>query len=169
MEHRSGRTGGEVSADELPQRPNIHYLGRKEYQDLPQYLAGWDVALMPFAINEATRFISPTKTPEYLAAGKPVVSTPITDVVREYGNLRCVSIAHTASSFVACCERAVSLTGSKGCLEEADKALARLSWDNTFAQMNALIEQALKRRAAVATTSYIAETKRQEHELRTEP
>ena len=70
----------------LPQAGNIHYLQGKSYQDLPSYLAHWDVALLPFALNEATRFISPTKTPEYLAAGKPVVSTPIRDVISGYGN-----------------------------------------------------------------------------------
>ena len=73
------------SMDELPRRPNLHYLGGKSYAELPAYVANWDVALMPFALNEATRFISPTKTPEYLAAGRPVVSTPIVDVVRQYG------------------------------------------------------------------------------------
>ncbi|TFZ33909.1 glycosyltransferase family 1 protein, partial [Pseudomonas syringae] len=76
-----------ISRDDLPRAPNIHYLGQKRYTELPAYLSGWDVALMPFALNEATKFISPTKTPEYLAAGRPVVSTPITDVVRLYGDV----------------------------------------------------------------------------------
>ena len=76
-----------ISDDDLPKRPNIHYLGGKTYAELPAYLSGWDVALMPFAMNESTEFISPTKTPEYLAGGKPVVSTPIKDVVRHYGQL----------------------------------------------------------------------------------
>ncbi len=71
----------------LPRRPNIHWLGMKSYADLPRYFAGWNVALMPFADNESTRYISPTKTPEYLAAGLPVVSTPVKDVVRQYGKL----------------------------------------------------------------------------------
>ena len=75
-----------IDPAELPQRDNIHYLGGKTYDELPQYLSGWDVAIMPFALNESTRFISPTKTPEYLAGGCPVVSTPITDVVRTYGD-----------------------------------------------------------------------------------
>jgi glycosyltransferase involved in cell wall biosynthesis len=79
----------------LPHRPNIHYLGSKQYEELPRYVAGWDVALLPFARNEATRFISPTKTLEYLAAGKPVVSTPINDVVRSYGENGLVRIAAT--------------------------------------------------------------------------
>src|SRR5690606_29468084 len=72
----------------LPQRDNIHYLGGKTYDELPQYLAGWDVAIMPFALNESTRFISPTKTHEYLAGGRTVVSTPITDRVRTDSEIR---------------------------------------------------------------------------------
>ena len=88
----------------LPQAPNLHWLGQKSYDQLPAYLAGWDVALMPFAMNEATRYISPTKTPEYLAAGCPVVSTPVRDVVRHYGDLAAVrmedpevfAVMHTA-------------------------------------------------------------------------
>ena len=77
-----------ISDEDLPKRPNIHYLGGKTYEQLPCYLSGWDVALMPFAMNESTQFISPTKTPEYLAGGRPVVSTPVKDVVRHYGELR---------------------------------------------------------------------------------
>ncbi len=82
-----------INPDDLPRRPNIHYLGQKTYDELPAYLAGWDVALMPFALNEATRFISPTKTLEYLAAGKPIVSTAIRDVVTPYGEKSLVRIA----------------------------------------------------------------------------
>ena len=85
-----------IDPDSLPQRPNIHYLGKKGYDQLPGYLAGWDVALLPFARNEATRFISPTKTPEYLAAGKPVVSTSIRDVVTPYGEQGLAYIADDA-------------------------------------------------------------------------
>ena len=94
----------------LPHAENIHYLGRKEYAELPACLAGWDVALMPFAINEATRFISPTKTPEYLSAGRPVVSTPVADVVRHYGDVEGVLIAEDAEAFVDACERALALS-----------------------------------------------------------
>src|SRR3546814_1453997 len=90
----------------LPQRSNIAWLGGKSYEELPAYLSGWDVALMPFAINEATRFISPTKTPEYLAGGCPVVSTPITDVIRHYGDMEAVRIADTADAFIAACDEA---------------------------------------------------------------
>ncbi|HEU4405047.1 MAG TPA: glycosyltransferase family 1 protein, partial [Polyangiaceae bacterium] len=95
--------GPVVKIDEaaLPRRPNLHYLGPKGYPELPRYIAGWDVALMPFAQNESTRFISPTKTPEYLAAGRPVVSTPIRDVVRPYGAEGLVRIADGVGAFVA--------------------------------------------------------------------
>ena len=86
----------------LPRHANIHYLGGKTYKELPAYLAGWDVAILPFAHNESTRFISPTKTPEYLAAGKPVVSTSITDVVRPYGIQKMVRIADDAPGICEC-------------------------------------------------------------------
>ena len=99
-----------IATEDLPKRPNIHYLGGKTYGQLPAYLSGWDVALMPFAMNESTQFISPTKTPEYLAGGKPVVSTPIRDVVRHYGELEGVKIASTPEEFVAACEEALELS-----------------------------------------------------------
>src|SRR5579871_3932480 len=91
----------------LPRNPNIHYLGARDYKELPKYLAGWDAAMLPFARNESTRFISPTKTPEYLAAGKPSVSTSIRDVVRPYGEMGLVEIADSANDFVAALERAL--------------------------------------------------------------
>ncbi|WP_235528203.1 UDP-galactopyranose mutase [Sphingomonas sp. Leaf231] len=131
-----------VKIDEatLPRRANIHYLGGRSYTALPDYMAGWNVALMPFAINEATRFISPTKTPEYLAAGCPVVSTPITDVVRHYGDLPGVSIADTAEEFVVACEEALKMRAAGDAWrEEADTQLARGSWRSTTLEMAALI------------------------------
>ena len=129
-----------IDQHELPRRSNIHYLGARPYAALPDYMAGWDVALMPFAINEATRFISPTKTPEYLAAGCPVVSTPITDVVRHYGSLKAIAIAGTAEAFVAACERALSMrAGDTVWRDEADAQLALGSWGGTALEMEALI------------------------------
>lgn len=136
----------------LPQRPNIAYLGGKSYGELPGYLAGWDVALMPFAINESTRFISPTKTPEYLAGGRPVVSTPITDVVRHYGALPGVRIAADPVAFVAACAAAlVDAKAPETWLPQVDQALAKLSWDETFGAMKARIAAAIKRRALQAS------------------
>ncbi len=130
-----------ISEEDLPRRPNIHYLGSKSYEQLPAYLSGWDVALMPFAMNESTQFISPTKTPEYLAGGKPVVSTPIRDVVRHYGQLEGVKIASTPEEFVAACEEALELSRNPegGWLAEADLMLSASSWDTTQARMAALI------------------------------
>lgn len=130
-----------ISEDDLPRRHNIHYLGGKSYDELPAYLGNWDVAMMPFAINEATRFISPTKTPEYLAAGKPVVSTPIKDVKRHYERLSGVMIAGTAEQFVEAGDRALGLVRGEGgdWLAEVDLALADMSWDTTQARMAALL------------------------------
>ena len=131
----------------LPRATNIHYLGGKHYDALPAYLAGWRVALLPFAINEATRFISPTKTPEYLAAGRPVVSTPIVDVVRHYGTMPGVAIADSPEGFVAACADALALEPAAW-QARADARLAAQSWDDTFGRMRALLGEALDRRVA---------------------
>ncbi|MXP00586.1 UDP-galactopyranose mutase [Altererythrobacter xixiisoli] len=133
-----------IDPSELPERPNIAYLGGKTYDQLPAYAGGWDVALMPFAINAATRYISPTKTPEYLAAGLPVVSTPIADVVRHYGHLSAVMIADTAEGFVAACERALAIQRDSATThwrQEADAALAGQSWLAVGSAMRALIDE----------------------------
>jgi UDP-galactopyranose mutase len=134
-----------IAPEDLPQRPNICYLGPKTYEQLPSYLSGWDVALMPFAMNESTMFISPTKTPEYLAGGKPVVSTPIRDVVRHYGQLQGVKIASTPEEFVAACEEALELSRNpeSGWLAEADVTLSATSWDTTQARIAGLIAELL--------------------------
>ena len=139
-----------IGEHELPRRPNIHYLGSQPYTALPDHMSGWDVALMPFAINEATRFISPTKTPEYLAAGCPVVSTPITDVVRHYGSLSAVQIADSPDAFITACEAAMQLrTGDEAWLEEADAVLARTSWNSTAFEMAALISAEIAARGRI--------------------
>ncbi|CAN5881891.1 glycosyltransferase family 1 protein [soil metagenome] len=139
-----------ISDEDLPRRENIHYLGGKSYQDLPAFLADWDVAIMPFAINESTRFISPTKTPEYLAAGKPVVSTPIRDVVRPYGEMNLVHIASTAEEFVAAGEKALQENDAKKLLE-IDEFLAQMSWDKTWQQMNGLIDEVVRKQVKSST------------------
>ncbi|WP_247599446.1 UDP-galactopyranose mutase [Sphingomonas sp. PAMC26645] len=127
----------------LPRRANIHWLGGRSYNELPAYLSGWDVALMPFAINAATRFISPTKTPEYLAGGLPVVSTPIVDVIRHYGDAAAVSIASEAPAFVAACEAALALPRDGAWRDEADRLLATQSWDRTQTAMATEIDRVL--------------------------
>jgi UDP-galactopyranose mutase len=130
----------------LPRRPNLHFLGGKLYTELPAYLSGWDVAMLPFARNESTRFISPTKTPEYLAAGKPVVSTSIRDVVRPYGEQGLVRIADTPEDFVRACEAAMTEDRSAW-LPRVDAHLATMSWDTTWGRMKALLDAATVRRA----------------------
>lgn len=140
-----------ISPDDLPQRQNIHYLGKKSYQELPAYLAGWDVALLPFALNESTRFISPTKTPEYLAAGKPVISTSILDVVRPYGELGLVQIADTVEQFVRAVETALAENPAAR-IRRSDAYLAHMSWDRTWAQMNKLIEEVLLAKSKEVTS-----------------
>jgi len=142
-----------IHEDELPVAANIHYLGAKKYADLPRYISGWDVALMPFAKNESTQFISPTKTPEYLAAGKPVVSTSIRDVVRPYKSLGLVSIADTVEDFVAACEQALS-TSPIQILRKADAFLADLSWDKTWSQMADHIEEAIQGKNPITLTRF---------------
>lgn len=129
-----------ISHESLPRRANIHYLGKKPYAELPSYIAGWDVAIMPFARNDATRFISPTKTPEYLAAGRPVISTSIRDVVRPYGLAGLVSIADETEPFVAIVERELQRSDRAHWLARVDACLASNSWDSTWARMHALIE-----------------------------
>jgi UDP-galactopyranose mutase len=132
----------------LPRAANIHYLGQKAYADLPRYMAGWQVALLPFARNEATRYISPTKTPEYLAAGRQVVSTSIRDVVRPYGEEGLVHIADTPEAFVEAARRAMEdRSGAFRRLEKADAFLAASSWDKTWKSMRDRISQALRDRA----------------------
>jgi UDP-galactopyranose mutase len=130
----------------LPQRSNIFYLGSKSYAELPAYLAGWDVAMVSFALNASTRFISPTKTPEYLAAGKPVISTPITDVVNTYGRPGLVHIVRDADEFIAAGTKLLSCKNDKQWLRQVDKFLAHDSWDRTVGQMHHLIDQALARK-----------------------
>jgi glycosyltransferase involved in cell wall biosynthesis len=145
-----------IGEDELPRAANIHYLGGKTYEQLPAYLSGWDVALMPFAMNESTQFISPTKTPEYLAGGKPVVSTPVRDVVRSYGHLEGVQIAHDADGFVRCCDKALEQSREGGdWLAEADLILSATSWETTQARMSGLIAEALGERLGTGTPALL--------------
>lgn len=138
-----------INPADLPQQKNIHYLGGKSYAELPGYLAGWDVAMMPFALNESTRFISPTKTPEYLAAGKPVISTSIRDVIRPYGELGLVRIADTAEQFVKAAEAAMA-EDAKERIRQADAFLSRLSWDRTWGQMSMKIDEAIAAKGNVS-------------------
>jgi UDP-galactopyranose mutase len=133
----------------LPRRDNIHYLGAKAYADLPRYLAGWDAALLPFARNEATRFISPTKTPEYLAAGRAVVSTSIRDVVQPYGSAGLVRIADAPDDFVTAVAGALADDRALH-VARCDRFLSDMSWDGTWAAMAALVDAVVAAEQPVA-------------------
>jgi UDP-galactopyranose mutase len=128
----------------LPEKENVHYLGGRDYKDLPLYLSGWDVAILPFALNESTKYISPTKTPEYLAGGKPVISTSITDVVTPYGKQGLVHIADTAEGFIAEAENIFNDKNKKEWLKKVDAFLATNSWNETWHNMSELIDEALE-------------------------
>ena len=138
-----------IDPESLPRRENIHYLGMRSYDELPAYMAEWDVAMMPFARNSATRFISPTKTPEYLAAGLPVVSTSILDVVRQYGSAGLVAIADEPGDFAAALDAAVETRSDPGRLRAVDAALAQSTWESVWERM-ASLERARIRVAAPA-------------------
>jgi UDP-galactopyranose mutase len=136
----------------LPNLKNIHYLGMKQYRELPAYLSGWDIAMMPFALNEATRFISPTKTPEYLAGGKPVITTSIKDVIHTYGDKKMVQVADTPEDFIRAAECFLSNRDKTGWIAETDALLADMSWDGTAQSIAALMEQGLAEKAEVQKT-----------------
>jgi glycosyltransferase involved in cell wall biosynthesis len=125
----------------LPRRANLHWMGQRRYDELPAFLAGWDVCLMPFALNASTRFISPTKTLEYLAAGKPVVSTAVRDVAQQYAAV--VPIAASAGEFVAACEAILARDDAARARFQAAAAavVADTSWDRTAAAMQALLRR----------------------------
>lgn len=122
----------------LPQAVNIHYLGQKSYRELPQYIAGWDAAMMPFALTDRTRFVSPTNTPEFLAAGLPVVATALEDIMSPYGEEQLVRIAHTASEFASGIENAMKDRRNLKWQVKVDSFLAEISWDQTWQKMAAL-------------------------------
>ena len=138
-----------INPSSLPQASNIHYLGSKRYEELPNYLSGWDMATCLFALNESTKYISPTKTPEYLAGGKPVISTNIKDVAETYGKNELVYIAETAQEFIECAEKELAIKDKTQWLEKVDSFLRDNSWDRTWAGMMVLISHKLRAKEAV--------------------
>ena len=131
-----------IDRAELPKHPNVHYLGARDYAELPKQLAGWDVCLMPFALNDATRFISPTKTLEYMAAEKPIVSSPIRDGAGPYADI--VYLGEGPEEFVKACERALAASPAErsGRRERAREVLAHTSWDRTVRSMCDVLNRA---------------------------
>ena len=149
-----------IDPAELPRAENVHYMGQRTYDQLPQFLAGWDVCLLPFAMNESTKFISPTKVLEYMAAEKPSVSTPITDVKVPYGDV--VAIAETPAEYIAACERMLALNAEEkaAMAKRMREVVANTSWDKTAARMHELISTAVPgnkaRPAPVAAEAVVA-------------
>ena len=142
-----------IDPESLPKYANIHYLGGKKYDELPHYLAGWDIALLLFARNESTRFISPTKTPEYLAAGKPVISTSIRDVVRPYGEMKLVDITDTPEDFISAADKILASSVQSEWLGKVDAFLKDISWDKTWSQMSNLITAVIQRKRSARAAS----------------
>jgi protoporphyrinogen oxidase/glycosyltransferase involved in cell wall biosynthesis len=145
-----------IEPESLPRRSNIHYLGQQPYEALPHFLAGWDVCLLPFALNESTRYISPTKTLEYMAAELPIVSTPVTDVAEIYGDI--VAIAGDAESFIAACEAALLASPEQhaATVQKMRKVLAATSWKATAEQMRHLLETTPRRQAEAARPAAVS-------------
>ncbi|MFL6592698.1 MAG: glycosyltransferase [Luteimonas sp.] len=130
-----------VERSQLPERPNIHWLGQREYEELPALVKGFDVCLMPFALNEATRYINPTKTLEYMAAGKPIVSTAVPDVVRNFTPI--VEVARSQHTFVDAVERAWRRP-DPGLIEQGLERARCASWESIVASMERDIVRTLQ-------------------------
>ena len=144
-----------IDPEILPRLDNIHYRGGRTYDELPMYLSGWDVAIIPFLRNDSTKYISPTKTPEYLAGGKPVISTSIIDVVTPYGVNDLVHIADTADEFIAAAETELNRQDRDAWLEKTDKFLSKNSWDKTWDKMMQHITDTIKTKLNGSATSIL--------------
>jgi glycosyltransferase involved in cell wall biosynthesis len=142
-----------VDPRDLPRRPNIHYLGQQDYQHLPAYVKGFDVCLMPFALNRATEFINPTKTLEYMAAGKPIVSTPVPDVVRNFTPI--VTVAETAHAYAAAVREAIQAPDPR-LLQQGLERAQLSSWEHITDEMSHLMESATVARQRRARAEQVA-------------
>lgn len=138
-----------IDPSSLPNHNNIHYLGQKSYNELPAYLSNWDVAILPFAKNESTEFISPTKTPEYLAAGKPVVSTSIRDVVFPYGEKGLVQIADSANEFAEALRFSLLQREDEIWIKKVNDNLRTNSWDLTYDKMRKIVGKSLMQKDSI--------------------
>ena len=138
-----------VENDPLPKRPNLHWLGRQSYEDLPGFCKAFDVCIMPFALNESTEFINPTKALEYMATGRPIVSTPVADVVRNFGEV--ITIARTAEEFVNHCREAVEKS-KPAALQRGLQMAQENSWDSIVSRLEEHVSDALKKKPAVSNS-----------------
>ncbi len=131
-----------VDQGSLPKRPNLHWLGQQPYEKLPAFCKGFDVCLMPFALNEATEFINPTKALEYMATGRPIVSSAVPDVVRNFGTV--VKIGRTHEEFIALCREAIERPESRP-IERGLKMATENSWERIVGELERHVETALKK------------------------
>ncbi len=139
-----------VDPAEFPQRDNLHWLGGRDYAQLPLYAKAFDVCLMPFAINEATEYINPTKALEYMATATPIVSTAVQDVVLQFSDI--VRVADSPEQFIAHCEREATRPTAARVRRGLQRA-RRNTWDSIVAQLEMHIEDALVTKRAVATSA----------------
>jgi glycosyltransferase involved in cell wall biosynthesis len=137
-----------VDRSTFPERPNLHWLGARDYSELPGYARRFDVCLMPFALNEATEFINPTKALEYMATGRPIVSTPVEDVIRQFKDV--VKVAATADEFVAACRHAAEHPDRVG-IRHGLKMASSNSWESIVEKLEAHVLQIINRSRSIAT------------------
>ena len=134
----------------FPQRPNLHWLGGRDYQQLPAYVKGFDVCMMPFALNEATEFINPTKALEYMATARPVVSTAVEDVVLQFSEV--CQVARSHAEFITFCAQAASAPG-QAAIERGLTMAGRNSWESIVEQMEALIQETLESESSTSAAA----------------
>jgi glycosyltransferase involved in cell wall biosynthesis len=135
--------GPQVKVDRVPQRPNLHWLGQRNYLELPAYCKAFDVCLMPFALNEATEFINPTKALEYMATGKPIVSSAVADVVTNFGSV--VKIGRTHDDFISLCRQSIEKPDAAA-VEAGLRQAAENSWDGIVARLENHVANALEKK-----------------------
>jgi len=146
--------GPTMKVDEatLPKRPNLHWLGQRSYQQLPAYCKGFDVCLMPFALNESTEFINPTKALEYMASGRMIVSTAVPDVVRNFGTV--IKIAKEHDQFIRLCREAVERP-EPDAIKRGSQMACENTWERIVSRMEEHVEEAFKikriRRSTIGT------------------
>jgi glycosyltransferase involved in cell wall biosynthesis len=135
-----------VDPNLLPHSPNLFWLGGRDYQQLPNYCAAFDVNMMCFAINAATQYINPTKGLEYMATGKPIVGTHVRDVVKQWSDI--VFLAKGAEEFVAAAQKALDRSNPdrNDRVRKGLELAQQCSWESTVQRMQDLITQAITRK-----------------------
>lgn len=139
-----------VERDQFPARPNLHWLGGRAYALLPAYVRAFDVCLMPFAINAATEFINPTKALEYMATGRPIVSTAVADVVLQFGDV--IHLAASPEEFVEHCGRALRRTDTPR-IRRGLRLARQNSWESIVEQLEKHVDDVLRTKRALAMTA----------------